>query len=130
MLMLMTDLQHLANRYIAVWNESNPTLRRQLIAEVFTSDATYTDPLAAVQGHDGIDQFVAAAQAQFAGLQFSLGTAVDSHHQQARFTWHLAPANAAEPVVIGFDVVVASESEARLREVYGFIDKAPSPASA
>lgn len=81
----------------------------------------------AVHGRDAIDQFVAAAQAQFAGLQFSLGSALDAHHDQARFTWHLGTPGVEEPVVIGFDVAVVDGG--RLREVYGFIDKAPSPSA-
>ena len=44
-------------------------------------------------------------QQQFPGFVFTLGGAVDAHHDQARFSWHLGPAG-AEPVVIGFDVAV------------------------
>ncbi len=123
----MTNVQTLIDRYIATWNESDPERRRALIAEVYTENAGYTDPLVAVHGRDAIDQFVAAAQAQFAGLQFSLGSALDAHHDQARFTWHLGTPGVEEPVVIGFDVAVVDGG--RLREVYGFIDKAPSPSA-
>jgi hypothetical protein len=55
----------------------DPQRRRALIADVFTENAGYTDPLLSVRGHAAIDQFVAGAQAQFAGLQFSLGSLVD-----------------------------------------------------
>lgn len=123
----MTDVQSVVERYIDVWNATQPGRRRELIAEVFVEDAAYTDPLAAVRGHDAIDQFVAAAQAQFAGLQFSLGGPIDAHHDQARFTWHLGAPGMAEPVVIGFDVAVLTDG--RLREVYGFLDKVPSTAA-
>jgi hypothetical protein len=120
----MTDVQRVIDRYIDVWNATDPQKRRALIAEVFAEDAAYTDPLAAVRGHNGIDQFVAAAQAQFAGLQFSLGGPIDAHHDQARFQWHLTAPGMAEPVAIGFDVAVLDDG--RLREVYGFLDKVPS----
>jgi hypothetical protein len=124
----MTDVQALIDRYIDSWNETDPHRRRALIAQVYTENANYTDPLVAVRGHDAIDQFVAAAQSQFAGLHFSLGGGVDAHHDQARFTWHLGAPGAEEPVVIGFDVAVFDDG--RLRDVYGFIDKAPlSPAA-
>jgi hypothetical protein len=126
----VTDVQAIhtiVRRYIDTWNETNPQRRRALIAQVFVENAGYTDPLAAVRGHDAIDQFVGAAQAQFAGLQFSLGSAVDAHHDQARFSWHLGPVGSDEPVVIGFDVAIVDDG--RLRDVYGFIDKAPSTAA-
>ena len=54
---------------------------------------------------------------------FTLGGAVDAHHDQARFSWHLGPAGAAEPVVIGFDVAVVEQD--RIGSVYGFLDKVP-----
>jgi hypothetical protein len=123
----VSNVQTLVDRYIATWNETDPHRRRALIADVYTDTAGYTDPLVAVRGRDAIDQFVAAAQAQFAGLQFSLGGGVDAHHDQARFTWHLGAPGADEPVVIGFDVAVFDDG--RVQEVYGFIDKAPSPAA-
>jgi SnoaL-like domain len=124
----MTDVQRVIEHYIDVWNATDPAQRRGLIGEVFTEDAMYTDPLAAVRGHDAIDQFVAAAQAQFAGLQFSLAGAIDAHHDQARFTWHLGAPTMEEPVVIGFDVAIFNDG--RLREVYGFLDRVPSSGAA
>ena len=128
MLCDMTDVQSVIERYIDAWNETDANRRREMIASVFSEDATYTDPLAAVRGHAAIDQFVAAAQAQFAGLQFSLAGPIDAHHDQARFTWHLGTLGAAEPVVIGFDVAVLNHG--RVREVYGFLDKVPSSLAA
>ena len=123
----MTDVNTLIQRYIDTWNETDSARRRTLIAEVFTEDASYTDPLVAVRGQGSIDQFVATAQAQFAGLRFSLGGPVDAHHDQARFAWHLAAPGSSEPVVIGFDVAVMHAG--RMREVYGLLDKAPSAAA-
>lgn len=120
----MTDFQSVVQQYIETWNETDPLRRRALVAQVFTPDASYTDPLAAVRGHDGIDQFIGAAQAQFSGMRFSLGGAVDAHHEQARFTWHLSPPGADDPVVVGFDVAVLDDGQ--LQAVYGFIDKAPA----
>ena len=69
----MSDIANIVHRYIDSWNETDADRRRALIAEVFTPDASYTDPLIAAKGREAIDQFVAAAQQQFAGLVFSLG---------------------------------------------------------
>ena len=79
-----------------------------------------------MRGHNAIDQVVAAAQAQFAGLQFSLGGPIDAHHDQARFTRHLGAPGIEEPVVTGFDVAILNDGS--VREVYGFLDKVPSGA--
>ncbi|GAA4840516.1 nuclear transport factor 2 family protein [Kitasatospora terrestris] len=117
-----TDLRQLAERYIATWNETDPTARRKLVDELWAEDGRYTDPLAAVVGREAIDALLGAAQGQFPGLEFTLGP-VDAHHDIARFTWNLGPAG-AEPLVIGFDVLVADE-DGRIASVHGFLDLVP-----
>jgi hypothetical protein len=82
-----------------------PLGRRSLIDQYWSAQASYIDPLAEVAGRDAIDQAIGAVQAQFPGFVFSAIGEPDQHHQQARFTWGLGPAG-AEPLVIGFDVVV------------------------
>ena len=111
-------------RYIASWNQTEPQLRRKLVDEVWAQDATYIDPLAEAHGRDAIDATIAAVQAQFPGLTFTLLDSVDTHHRQARFTWGLGP-DGAEPLVVGFDVAVA-DSEGQLTSVLGFLDKVPA----
>jgi hypothetical protein len=114
------------DRYLAAWNATDPATRRDAVAAAFTADARYVDPLADVSGHDGVDALIAAAQQQFAGLVFSRGEVLDAHHDVVRFTWHLGPEgqDAAEPVVIGFDVAEIAE-DGRLSLVHGFLDKVP-----
>lgn len=120
----MSDLTQLAEQYIAMWNETDPLARRALIDQIWSSGGRYIDPMAEVAGRDQIDTLVAAAQAQFAGMKFRLGSAVDAHHDQARFTWELGP-NGADAVVVGFDVV-QRDADGRLALVLGFLDKVPS----
>jgi hypothetical protein len=120
----MSDYQHTAEAYVAIWNETGATARRSLISELFTPGARYTDPLGDVRGHDGIDGFVAGAQAQFAGLVFSLHGEADGHHDTARFTWHLGAPGTEEPLVIGFDVLALDGG--RIDRVHGFLDKVPA----
>ncbi len=117
----MSDLN---DRYLACWNETDPGRRRALLDELWTEDATYTDPLADVRGRDQIDATIAAVQQQFPGFVFSPASAVDAHHNRARFTWGLGP-DGAEPVVVGFDVLVLDAS-GRIEAVHGFLDRVPA----
>lgn len=121
----MSDIQYLVQRYLAVWNETDPTARRRLVDEVFAADARYTDPLADVTGRDAFDAVVGAVQAQFPGFVFTLGP-VDTHHHIARFTWELGPAG-GESLVVGFDVAAIGE-DGLLHSVQGFLDKVPAGA--
>jgi hypothetical protein len=119
----MNDIAAVVDKYIQVWNETDQHSRRALITRVFAEDALYTDPLASVRGYDAIDQLIAGAQCQFAGLRFSLAGSVDAHHDQARFSWHLGLPEADVPIVIGFDVAVIEDQ--RIQSIYGFLDKVP-----
>jgi len=119
-------MQEIIKRYLEAWNETDATVRRELVASLWAADGSYTDPLADVRGPEAIAGLIGAAQQQFAGLVFTLGGPVDANHDQARFTWHLGP-DGGEPVVIGFDVVVLSE-DGRIASVHGFLDKVPAAA--
>ncbi|GGT23501.1 nuclear transport factor 2 family protein [Nonomuraea spiralis] len=114
----------LVERYIAAWNETDADARAKAVAELWTEDATYTDPMAEVAGHAGIAAVIEGAQGMFPGLVFTAGEVFDAHHNIARFTWHLGPAG-EEPLAVGFDVVELAE-DGRIRRVLGFLDKVPA----
>ncbi|MGW4771465.1 nuclear transport factor 2 family protein [Nocardia sp. NPDC004278] len=118
-------MNELVAQYLEVWNTTDAAARKAGIEAVFTADASYTDPLAAVAGHDQLDAAIAGVQAQFPGWVFTLAGPVDAHHDQVRFTWELGPAD-APAVVIGFDVAVVKDG--RIANVYGFLDKVPAAA--
>jgi hypothetical protein len=117
-------MNEIVERYLAAWNETDAVKRRSLVDGLWAADARYTDPLADAHGRAEIDGLIGAVQQQFPEFVFTLGGAVDAHHDQARFSWHLGPAGAAEPVVIGFDVAVL-DGDGQIRSVYGFLDKVP-----
>ncbi|MEA2752124.1 MAG: hypothetical protein QOI41_6267 [Myxococcales bacterium] len=120
----MEAMQDLVRTYLESWNEKDAKARRSTIDRIFAEQCTYVDPNAGVAGRDGIDALLEAVQKQFSGVVFVLAGAVDSHHEVARFTWHAMAPGLIAPVAIGFDVLVTEGG--RIREVVGFLDKAPS----
>jgi SnoaL-like domain len=120
----MPDVSDLISKYIEAWNQTDAAARRDLIGEIWAPDGRYIDPLADVTGPEQVDGVIEAVQAQFPGLKFRLAGPVDAHHDQARFTWELAPAG-ADAVVVGFDVARRDE-DGRLALVLGFLDKVPA----
>lgn len=120
-----TPIRDVVDRYIAVWNEPDADARRRAVAELWTEDGTYTDPLAAAEGHEAIEAVIAGAREQFPGHVFKLFGDIDAHHDVVRFGWELVPESGDESVVVGFDVAVAT-SNGSLRNVYGFLDKVPT----
>jgi hypothetical protein len=119
----LSTYDDLARQYIDTWNETDASRRRALIDALYTDDAGYTDPNVDLAGPAQIDQFVSATQARFPGYEFTLGSAVDGHHSQARFNWHATPPGAVEPAYVGFDVIATDG--VRVRQVYGFMDRTP-----
>ncbi|HEX2317081.1 MAG TPA: nuclear transport factor 2 family protein [Thermomonospora sp.] len=118
------DYTDVAERYLAAWNAADDERRAKAVADAWTEDGGYTDPLGEVSGHEAITAMIGAVREQFPGHAFRLGGPVDGHHDTARFTWELAPEGAAEATVVGFDVV-ALAGDGRIRQVYGFLDKVP-----
>ncbi|MGY1807897.1 nuclear transport factor 2 family protein [Blastococcus sp. SYSU D00669] len=119
----MSDYTTLAERYIAAWNETDADARRRAVAELWTADARYVDPLVDVTGPDGIAATIGAVQERFPGFVFRLEGPVDGHHDQLRFSWELGPAGQPAPIA-GSDVAV-TDGNGRLRTVLGFLDRVP-----
>ncbi|MFF0232165.1 nuclear transport factor 2 family protein [Micromonospora sp. NPDC005252] len=120
---MATSFDALAERYIAIWNETDLARRRTQIADVWAPDARYVDPLTVAEGREAIDATIAAVQGQFPGMTFRLAGPVDGHHDQVRFTWELGPDGVEAPVV-GFDVAVL-DGNGQLSQVLGFLDRVP-----
>lgn len=115
----MSNQTDLIDRYIAMWNETDPARRQKLIAETWTEGASYLDPKLEGAGRAGIDAMVQGVQESFPGHRFTRTSDVDAHHDRVRFTWQLAP-EGGPALVTGTDFgVVAGE---RLQMMTGFFD--------
>jgi SnoaL-like domain len=118
-----TDIASVVNGYIAVFNEADTERRRALIAETFTSDATYLDPLMSGDGADGIDAMVAGVHQQFPGHRFELTQGPDAHHDRVRFAWRLVAPGGEQAVGRGVDFATVA-GDGRLRAITGFLEPA------
>lgn len=113
----------LVARYIASWNETEPTARRIAIDDLWAEDGRYTDPLVDVQGREEIDAAVSAVQERSPKFHLRLVGPVDGHHDQCRFSWQLGPPE-GHPGATGCSVAVV-DSDRRLHRVLGFLDQVP-----
>jgi hypothetical protein len=118
----MTDANRNAERYLAVWNETDAAARRALIAESWAETATYVDPLMCGQGHEQINALVEAVQTRFPDFRFRLIGAADGYGDNLRFSWGLGPEGADAPIK-GTDFAVLEGG--RLKSVHGFLDQVP-----
>ncbi|MCT9109030.1 nuclear transport factor 2 family protein [Streptomyces mirabilis] len=112
-------------RYFEAWNAPDRDALAKAVAAAWSTDGSYTDPLAEVRGHDGIAAVIAAAHEQFPGFSFRPAGPVDGHHDIARFGWELVNEADGTAPVAGFDVITL-DGDDRIRSVHGFLDRVPT----
>ncbi|SCF38515.1 nuclear transport factor 2 family protein [Micromonospora mirobrigensis] len=117
----MPTVTELVHRYVALWNEADPDVRRREIPAIWSERGVYTDPVVVMVGHDAIEALVGTARSQFEGHQVRLLTTVDAHHNVARFGCAVVRPGRAHRTLVTCDVAVADD-DGRLRYVHVFID--------
>lgn len=117
----MADPNVIARAYLAAWNEEDGRRRRDLLAESWTENARYVDPMMHSEGRDGIAAMIEGARAQFPEHRFHLVGTPDTHGSYVRFSWTLAP-KGGSVVARGTDVVRLAKGD-RIAEVVGFLDE-------
>ena len=116
---MTNTITSVVDTYIAAWNETDASRRVELVAETFTDDARYLDPLMSGEGVEGIAAMIGAAQAQFPGHRFELSFGPDTHNDVVRFAWALR--GDGDPVARGVDFATVN-GDGRLRNVTGFLE--------
>ena len=119
----MADTAQIANRHIAIWNETNPARRESPLDEHGNAGATYIDPVMSSQGWPKIGSLIGAVHARFTGFRFTLAGTADGYDDNARFSWALGPEGEPD-MILGTDFAIVKNG--RLKSVTGFIDKAPA----
>jgi hypothetical protein len=120
-------IREVLDGYFTMWNETDPARRRQIIERTWTQDATYIEPLMAAEGHEALNDGVAALQAQFPEHELRPAGQVDAHHDRVRWSWELLAPQGGEPLASGTNVGVLAP-DGRLRQVTGFFDSTPDVA--
>ena len=82
----MTDHKTIAGRYIELWNRAH-TEGREMLAENWTADARYADPLMSGDGHDGVDALIAGVQEKFPAFRFKLIGEPNGFGDHVGFSW-------------------------------------------
>ncbi|RBQ17938.1 hypothetical protein DP939_21425 [Spongiactinospora rosea] len=89
------DYEAFAERYVAVWNETDPATRRTMIAALWAPDGVeYTD-ISEYRGHQALEARITEAHHQFVrdgGYVFRAAGDTAGHHGGVRLTTYMVPA--------------------------------------
>ena len=120
----MTDPRLIAERYVALWNETDPAVRQTLLADDWADGATYVDPMMEAHGASEIDGLIAGVQTRFPNFSFTLIGRPDGHGEHVRFSWTLGPGDYVDAPIQGTDYAVVRDG--RIQAVTGFLDRIPA----
>jgi hypothetical protein len=113
------DATNLIDLYCSVWSEPDAERRAQLLAAVWATGATYTDPSANVRGAPELLVHIAKVQAKRPGSRVIRKSKVDHHHNIARFSWQAIEAN-GNALPEGLDLAFITDDGQKIERIVGF----------
>lgn len=125
---MMPGPNALAERYVTLWNETDPELRSKGVHDLYLPDATYVfyrkDP---IHGHQAIiDQMIYTQEIYWPmGYEFRAAPNAIGHHNLVRLNWAMVIAETGEMEMSGQDVLVLGE-DGRIQADYQFHLRLPS----
>ncbi|WP_420323415.1 hypothetical protein [Kribbella pittospori] len=132
--------EELADRYVAVWNEPDPVVRRKAVEELWTEDGVHLlEPpeemvtraaeigvVAALEarGHEALSRRVTRAYDEFvAPGEFVFRRRGDAAalSDMVKLRWEMVPAAGGEVLAVGIDLLVLG-ADGRIQKDYQFIE--------
>ncbi|WP_298213196.1 nuclear transport factor 2 family protein [Acidovorax sp.] len=121
-------LTGLVDAYCNVWCEPDPALRRQQLAAIWASNATYTDPTVHAACGDELLAHITKVLARRPGSKVRRTSNVDEHHGCVRFAWHVVQSDGTSlPEGIDFLEVNAKGEIQRVIGFFGPLTRSADP---
>ena len=114
----ITSITEVIDGHLEAYALADATRRGALVAENWNTNGQLTDPPLAGRGHAEISELTEIVLAHYAGHRFERTTAVDAHHDFARYGWNLVAPDGTV-AVSGTDFVEFDEAGKLLR-IVGF----------
>jgi len=127
----MSDTQQLADRYVAVWNETNAEARWRAITELWVADGLHYVGTREARGHDALEQRITGSHeknVRDGGRRFRAVKGARALRDVVTFFWEMVPADGDEVVATGLEFLIV-DADGRIRVDYQFVlDRALAPA--
>ncbi len=114
----------LVDAHLAAFSAPDDATRRRLVEQAWAPDGHFADPLFAATGHDEIVALAASVPELYPGYVFTRTSAVDLHHDHARYAFAFTAPDGTV-VVDGVEVAQVGGT-GRLVRVIGFFGPVPA----
>lgn len=113
----MDALATIIDTHLEGYCEPDSTRRAELLRSVWHPEGELIDPPMSGVGPEQIATLVDAVISHYPAHRFLRTSAIDAHHDQARYSWDLVGADGTV-AVSGLDVATIADN--RLRKIVGF----------
>lgn len=120
----MNDLNELAQRYIAVWNEPDASVRGDGIKQLWVDGGEHFTDVREVHGYEELEARIGKAYEQWVQPGQFVFRAVPNatgHHNTVRFNWEMVEVASGTVRSVGFDFLVLNE-QGKIVVDYQYID--------
>jgi hypothetical protein len=115
---MTATLEAVIDTYCRCWQEMEADERAALLATACADDVTYRDPTGDLVGREALAVHIAEKATARPGATIARVSAVDRHHDVARFGWHLVGADGRTGAP-SLDIVTFAP-DGRLKTILGF----------
>jgi hypothetical protein len=123
----MTDVQNIADRYIAVWTEADPSARRDAIAELWIPEGRHYVGTRSVQGYDALEKRITESHEKWVRDKRNRFRAIDAKglHDSVTFYWEMLPPDGDTVLAVGLEFLILNE-QGRILTDYQYVVTPPA----
>lgn len=103
---------------MAAWNERDPARMRALLDAAVTPDVHFVDPKYDLRGKTDFAAMIEAFQAEHHDVILRRTSAIDMHHDRARYSWEIEWGDGRR--FTGFDAVAVNLDKQQICRIDGF----------
>jgi hypothetical protein len=118
----MSTAQELADRYVAVWNETDPAVRRKSIAELWTREGQHYARTLEARGYDELEKRITGSHVKNVrggGYRFRANNNAQALRDVVTFGWEML-AVAGGDVAASGSIILVLDDQGRILTDYQF----------
>jgi hypothetical protein len=126
----VSDAQALADRYVAVWNETDAEARRRAIAELWTADGRHYVDTRQACGYEALESRIKDSHEKNVrdrGYRFCSVSGARALHDGVAFFWEMVSADGDKVLATGLDFLLINPQGQILVDYQFVLDRALAP---